>query len=198
MYVASAARSRDDRGGTIAVIDTTSHTTVDVVAVDAAPETLAVDAEGRLYVTHYQTNSVSVIDAGTQCAMTVTIDDAPMEVVARPKSEFIYTANSHSVTVIDTSTAATKNLAIGELPRRLSISPDGGRLYATDFAQGNIWCLDTSDNWVLATVPVCAHPAAVALSPSGEFLYVTDARNGTLTVISTALMKPRSQETPET
>jgi YVTN family beta-propeller protein len=196
LYVASAARSCDGRGGTIAVIDTTSHKTVDVVAVDAAPETIAVDAEGMLYVTHYQTNSVSVIDPGTQCSMTVAIDDAPMEVVARPKSEFIYTANSHSVTLIDTSTAATKNLAIGELPRRLSISADGRRLYATDFAHGTIWCLDTSDNSVLATVDVCAHPAAVALSPNGEFLYVTDARNGMLTVISTALVKPRSQETP--
>ncbi len=196
LYVASAFRSCGDRAGTIAVIDTASHKIVDVVAVDDAPETLVVDAEGLLYVTHYQTNSISVIDPGTQCGITVTVDAAPMEVVARPNSEFIYTANSHSITVIDTSTAAAKSLAIGELPRRLNISADGRRLYATDFAHGNIWCLDTSDNWVLATVAVCAHPAAVALSPSGEFLYVTDARDGTLTVISTALVKPRSQETP--
>jgi YVTN family beta-propeller protein len=191
LYVASAVGSCNNRGGTIAVIETASHKTVDVVAVDDAPETLAVDPEGLLYVTHYQTNSVSMIDPGTQCSMTVALDDAPMEVVARPNSKFIYTANSHSVTVIDTSTAAAKNLAIGELPRRLSISADGRRLYATDFAHGTIWCLDTSDNSVLATVDVCAHPAAVALSSGGELLYVTDARDGTLTVISTALVKPR-------
>ena len=93
-YVASAARSRDDRGGTIAVIDTTSHTTVDVVAVDAATETLAVDAEGLVYVTDYQTNSVSVIDAGTQCAMTVTIDDAPMEgAIVIPVDQDLYAAS---------------------------------------------------------------------------------------------------------
>ena len=71
-----------------------------------------------------------------------------MGVVARPESELGYTANSHSVTAIDTSTGATKSLALGELPRRLIISADGRRLYATDFAQGTIWCLDTSDNSV--------------------------------------------------
>ena len=116
-------RSSDGRGGTITVIDTASHRTVEMLAVDEAPETLAVDAEGLLYVTHYNANSVSVVDPGTQCGIAIALDDAPMEVVARPESEFVYTANSHSVTAIDTSTGATKSLALGELPRRLSSVP---------------------------------------------------------------------------
>ena len=84
---------------------------------------------------------------------------------------------------------------IGELPRRLSISADGRRLYATDFAHGTVWALDTSDNSVAAIVPVCAHPAAVALSPDGDFLYVTDSRDGTLTVVSTSTV-PRATRAP--
>ena len=195
LFVASALPGSDGSGGTITVIDTASHRTVDVLAVDEAPETLAVDAEGLLYVTHYDTNSISVVDPRTRCGVTIALDDAPMEVVPRPDKELIYTANSHSVTAIDTATAATKSFAIGELPRRLGISADGGRVYATDFAHGAIWCLNTSDNSVVATVAVCAHPAAVALSPSGEHLYVTDSRDGTLTVISTTLMKPDSRDT---
>jgi YVTN family beta-propeller protein len=190
LYVATAVPSSDGRGGTITVIDTTSLRTIEMLAVDDAPESLAVDSEGLLYVTHYHADSVSVIDPGTQCGISIALDDAPMEVVARPESEFIYTANSHTVTSIDTSTAATKSFEIGELPRRLTISADGRRLYATDFAHGTVWCVDTSDDSVVATVEVCAHPAAVALSPAGEFLYVTDSRAGTLTVISTELLKP--------
>jgi DNA-binding beta-propeller fold protein YncE len=196
LYVASAASSPDDRGGTIAVIDTASLKAVDVVAVDEAPETITVDAEGLLYVTHFHTNSVSVVDPGTHCSITIALDDAPMEIVARPETEIIYTANSHSVTMIDTTTARTTSMLVGELPRRLSISADGRRLYATDFAHGTIWCLDTSDNSVVATVPICTHPATMTLSPTGEFLYVTDSRDGTLTVVATTLMKPGSQEAP--
>jgi DNA-binding beta-propeller fold protein YncE len=127
LYVASAGRSPHDRGGSIAVIDTAGYRTVGIIAVDEAPEALAVDVEGLLYVTHYHTNSISVVDPGTQCSVTIALDDAPMEVLARPESEFIYTANLHSVTAIDTSTAATKSLPIGELPRRLSLNPWMGR-----------------------------------------------------------------------
>jgi YVTN family beta-propeller protein len=196
LYVASAASSSDHRGGKIAVVDTASFKAIDFIAVDEIPETITVDAQGLLYVTHFHTNSISVVDPGTHCAISIALDDAPMEVLARPETEFIYTANSHSVTVIDTTTAATTSVMIGELPRRLSISADGRRLYATDFAHGTIWCLDTSDNSTVAAVPVCDHPAAMTLSPTDEFLYVTDSRDGTLTVVATTLMKPGSQEAP--
>jgi YVTN family beta-propeller protein len=196
LYVASAGHRRDDRAGTITVIDTATHKTVNFIAVDAAPDTITVDAEGLLYLTHFHSNSISVVDPGTRCAIAIALDDAPMEVVACPTSEFIYTVNSQSVTAIDTSTATIKGLMIGELPRRVSVSADGRRLYATDFAHGTIWSLDTSDHSVTATVPVCAHPAAVALSTSGEFLYVTDSRDGTLTVVSTATVKPNSPDIP--
>jgi len=193
LYVASNAYGEEARGGTIAVIDTASYKAIDFIAIDEGPESITVDAEGLLYVTHFHVNSVSVVDPGTHCAISVGLDDAPMEVVVRPETEFVYSANAHSVTVIDTTTTATSRVMVGELPRRLSISPDGRRLYAADFANGDVWAIDTSDNSVVTTVPVCAHPAAVTLSPDGELLYVTDSRGGTLTVISTALLEPERE-----
>jgi DNA-binding beta-propeller fold protein YncE len=193
LYVASAGRSSENRGGTISVVDTSNHKTVDTIAMDAAPDTLAVDAEGLLYITHYHTNSLSVVDPATHCAITIAVGDAPMDVVQWPHSVAIYAANLNSVTAIDTVTGATKRLEIGELPRQLSVSADGRRHYATDFAHGTIWALDTSDNSVVATVDVGARPAAVTLGPRGDLLYVTDSRAGTLTVISTTLIKPNPQ-----
>ncbi|ORW91718.1 hypothetical protein AWB92_17760 [Mycobacterium sp. IEC1808] len=194
LYVASSPYGEEARGGTIAVLDTASYQAVDVIAVDEAPESITVDADGILYVTHFHINSVSVVDPGTRCAISITLDDAPMEVVARPDTEFAYTANAHSVTVIDTTTSATNNVMAGKLPRRLCISPDGQRLYAADFADGSVWALDTSNNSVVATVTVCAHPAAVSLSADGELLYVTDDRAGTLTVVATALLTPNARD----
>jgi DNA-binding beta-propeller fold protein YncE len=138
LYVASAGRRSDHRGGTIAVIDTASHKTVDFIAVDEAPENLAVDPEGLLYVNHYHSNSICVVDPGTHCGIAIALDDAPIDVAVRPDSVFIYTANLHSVTAIHTSPAATESVAIGELQRRISISVDGRRLYATDFAHGTV------------------------------------------------------------
>ncbi len=189
LYVACGAYGEDARGGTIVVLDTANYQAVDFIAVDEGPESITVDAEGLLYVTHFHINSVSVVDPGTHCAISIGLDDAPMEVAARPGTEFVYSANAHSVTVIDTTTAATTRVMAGELPRRLSISPDGRRVYAADFATGTVWALDTSSNAVVATAAVCAHPAAVTLSPDGRLLYVTDSRKGTLVVISTALLE---------
>src|SRR5208283_2950544 len=59
------------------------------------------------YVTHYHSNSISVVDPRTHCGIAIALDDAPIDVAVRPESVFIYTANLHSVTAIDTSTAAT-------------------------------------------------------------------------------------------
>lgn len=195
LYVASTTSHPDDRGGTVAIIDTVGRA-VDFVTLDEAPETISVDTEGLLYITHFQPDSLSVVDPGTHCVISTALDDAPMEIAVRPETEIIYTANSHSVTMIDTTTTDTTSLMVGELPRRLCISADGRRLYAIDFAHGTLWCLDTSDNSVVTTVPVCAHPAAMTLSPSGEYLYVTDSRDGTMSVISTTLMEPDSPDIP--
>jgi DNA-binding beta-propeller fold protein YncE len=194
LYVAAVTNSVESRGGTVVVLDTASLNAVDSVAFDADPDTITVDTEGLLYVTHFHANCVSVVDPGTHCVIAVALDDAPLEVVARPGTEFVYATNAHSVAVIDTTTSASTNMMVGELPRRLGISADGRWLYATDFAHGSLWCLDTSQNSVVTTVPVCAHPAAVKLSPDGQFVYVTDSRDGTLTVVSTASLKPNSPD----
>ena len=194
LYVASAG-GLDGRGGTIAVVDTTSHRSVNFIAVDEAPHSLAVDLQGFLYVTHYHTNSLSLVDPRTRSVVLIALDDAPIDVVAGPEHTPIYTVNLHSITAIDIWTTTSKTLAIGELPRRLKASADGRRLYATDFAHGTVWVLDTSNNSIMGTVETGIRPAAVALSTDGELLYVTDSRNGTLAVISTSLVKSEPEET---
>ena len=151
LYLAAAGRDTDDHGGTIAVVDTATYETADVIAVDEAPDALALDGAGLLYVSHYNVNSMSVVDPSTQCGITVALEDAPMDIVISPGSQFVYTANLHSVSAIDPSTAVFKSLSIGELPRRLCTSVDGRRLYAVDFAHGTRWALDTSDNSVAAS-----------------------------------------------
>jgi DNA-binding beta-propeller fold protein YncE len=187
LYVSSAGTGSEHPGGTIAVIDTTLHTTVDFIPLHEPAETLTVDPDGLLYATHYHANCISMVEPGTRSVVVVYLDDAPIDIVVRPESVSIYTVNLHSLCTVDIWTTASKSLAIGELPRRLQISADGQRLYATDFAHGTVWILHTSDDSVMGTVEVGAHPAAVALSPDGGMLYVTDSRDGTLTVISTDL-----------
>lgn len=75
-------------------------------------------------------------------------------------------AGGGTVMVIDTATAATTRVAAGELPRRRSVSPDRQRVYATDFANGSVWVLDTPDNSVVTTAGLrppgggASHPVA--------------------------------------
>jgi len=171
--------------GRLTVIDTASHAVVETIAVGACPETVAASPDGAyLYITHYDTNSVSAVNRTTGSVTALALRDAPLAVVFTPDSAHAYVCNVGSLTVIDTASHDAEDIHVGDLPRGLRLSPDGKRAYITNLGDGTLSVVDTITNSVVTSVDVPGHPEAVAVSPDGERIYVGDYWSGAVAVIA--------------
>jgi YVTN family beta-propeller protein len=171
--------------GWLTIIDTASHAAVSTIAVGACPETITVSPDGDyLYITHYDTCSVSAVNLTTGSSTSLVLRDAPLAVVFAPDSGHAYVRNARSLTVIDTTTNDADDIDAGDLPRGLQLSPDGKRAYISNFGDGTLSVIDTITNSVVTTVDVPGYPEAVAVSPDGERIYVGDYWSGAVAVIS--------------
>jgi YVTN family beta-propeller protein len=171
--------------GWLTIIDAASHAVVETVAVGACPETLTTSPDGAyLYITHYDTCSVSAVNLTTGNVTAVALRDAPLAVTFAPDSAHAYVGSVRSLTVIDTTTNEADYIDVGDLPRGLQLSPDGKRLYITNFGDGTLSVVDTITNAVTTTVDVPGYPEAVAVSPDGERIYVGGYWSGAVAVIS--------------
>lgn len=170
--------------GWLTIIDTASHAVAETIAVGACPDTVTASPDGGyLYITHYDTCSVSAVNLTTGRATAVVLRDAPLAVVFTPDSTHAYVRNENSLTVIDTTTNEADDIDIGDLPRGLQLSPDGKRCYVANFGDGTLSVVDTITNSV-ATVGVRGHPEAVVVSPDGERIYIGDYWSGAVAVVS--------------
>ena len=172
-------------GGWLTIIDTASHAVVETIAVGACPETVTASPDGAyLYITHYDTCSVSAVNLTTGNVTAVALRDAPLAVEFTPDSGHAYVCNVRSLTVIDTTTNDADDIDTRDLPRGLQFSPDGKRAYITNFGDRTLSVVDTITNSVATTVAVPGHPEAVAVSPDGERIYVGGYWSGAVAVIS--------------
>src|SRR5438094_444601 len=105
----------------VSVIDTSSNTVIDTVAVGNSPHSVALKADGtRAYVANESSNNVSVIDTSINSVIaTVAVNESPSGVVLNPDGTRAYVANnvSNNVSVIDTSTnTVIATAAVGTTP----------------------------------------------------------------------------------
>jgi YVTN family beta-propeller protein len=184
--VASDRRSYNQYpAGRLTIIDTASHAVVETIAVGACLDTVTASPDGAyLYITHYDTSSVSAVNLTTGDVTAVALRDAPLAVVFSPDSAHAYVRNARSLTVIDTTTNDADDIDTGDLPRGLQLSPDGKHAYITNFGDGTLSVVDTITNSVATIVDVPGYPEAVAVSPDGERIYVGDYWSGAVAVLS--------------
>jgi len=171
--------------GWLTIIDTASNAVITGMAVGACPDTMTVSADGsRLYITHYETRSISAVDLTTNSVTEIALGDAPLDVTVTPDCAHAYVTNLCSLSVIDTVTNEAADIVTGRLPRALQISPDGKRAYISNFGDHTVSVVDAITNSVTATVAVTGYPEAMAVSPNNERLYVGDYWSGAVTIIS--------------
>jgi YVTN family beta-propeller protein len=171
--------------GRLTIVDTASRAVVETIAVGACPETVTASPDGAyVYITHYDTCSVSAVNLTTGNVTTVALRDAPLAVAFTPDSGHAYVRNVRSLTVIDTTTNDADHIGTGNLPRGLQFSPDGKHAYITNFGDQTLSVVDTITNSVATTVAVPGHPEAVAVSPDGERIYVGGYWSRAVAVIS--------------
>ena len=148
------------------------------------------EASSFAYVTNEDSNSISVIDTGTnKVAAIIPVGSNPTAVAINPNGTKVYVANSHSnnLSVIDTATnAVTSSVRVGNTPEGLAISPDGKKVYVANLASSTVSIIDATTNSLTGTVSTGKSPAGIALSPDGKKIYVTNSAENTVSVIDAA------------
>ena len=92
---------------------------------------------------------------------------------------------NNTVFVIDTTTnKITAIVKVGYGPKGVAVTPDGSKVYVTNYINDTVSIINTTTNKVISTVNVGYGPTGVAVSPDGSKAYVTNYNN--VSVIDTA------------
>ena len=80
---------------------------------------------------------------------------------------------------------------MGVAPYGLAVSPDGTKVYVTNFgppavSTGTVSVIKTANRGVVATIPVGNYPTGVAFTPDGTHAYVANVNSSIVSVIATA------------
>lgn len=137
----------DSRGvaasGTVSRIDVAAGKVTHTIAVGLHPTAIAWDeARGRLYTANTNSDSISVIDTGTQ-QVTATWALQPFT-----------------------------RKAFGVAPTALAISADGARLFVACGGINAVMVLQTATGATEGAIPTYWYPSSLALSPDGKRLAV--------------------------
>ena len=144
------------------------------------------------YVANIDSNTVSVIDTGTNppsVVATVPVGPAPNAVAVTPDGKHAYVAGEN-VSVVDTTTN-TVVATIAASGEGIAISPDGKTVYVTSLTFF-VTVIDTTTNTVVATIHSIgptSFPNGVAFTPDGQRAYVANSfgsGTSTVSVIATA------------
>ena len=147
------------------------------IKVGENPHEVAITPDGkRAYVTNESSSTVSVIDLATNQVVgaPISVAPSPYGIAITPDGGTVFVGtDAGGISVIDTAT----NQVVGPtipLPRsvEVAISPDGKRVYATDYQNGGtISIVDAITKQVLPAIGGLGRPEYLALSPDGKRLY---------------------------
>lgn len=161
------------------------------IPVGHAPILAEITPDGRhVYVTNFDSSSVSVIDTTTRSVITtISVTSGPWGVAVSPDGLRAYVAcfGTNTVAVIDTTThQITASIPGLNKPLDLVVSPDGSRLYVASQGGNRVDVISTATDTVVASVPVGTGPRNVAVTPDGTEVYVTEEGANAVDVIDTS------------
>jgi YVTN family beta-propeller protein len=167
-----------------------SPITIDVIET---PHSIAVSNDGsRVYVSHFQSGSISLIDAGTE-SVTAVLASSPGAYGVAPtfNDEFLHVAHPDSDFLQTLQVKSGDKVADGIGAKAYGlVTVKGGRLYATAALDNTILVLDVMlvdvlDNLVrnVAKIDGVKFPVAIVASPDGSSLYVSNYFSATVSVI---------------
>jgi YVTN family beta-propeller protein len=178
----------------VAVYDHGTSAWLPSITVGNSPIGVAPDAAQRfLYVSNYQSGSVSVIRiANRLVARTITVGGQPMGIALSPTQPRAYVANfaSNTISVIDTeSYAVLSTITVGLNPSGLAMSSNGARLFVANTGDSTVSVIDTASNTVTSTInTVGSRPYGLAYVDNGGSarLLVSNNNAGSVTILNGA------------
>ena len=151
-----------------------------VVVVALASAVLASSAIARsLYVTNYNSNTVSVIDGNTN-QVVGSIDtgsgSGPYTLAISPDGKTVYAVNydSGSVSTIDTATNQIVGapITIPKFSFGIAIAPNSTRAYVSNGNDESVTVIDLQTRQSIGQIKVCEDPSSVTMTPDGMRVYV--------------------------
>ena len=118
------------------------------------PRSVAVAADGTLYVTETDNDKVAVISGG-QVTATIGVGDLPWDVVLAADGKTAYVANPDSdcVSVISTATnTVTATVSVPGDPDTLGLTPDGSQLWIGQASLAYVTLLNTKTDAVTGSL----------------------------------------------
>lgn len=172
------------------------------VDVGNNPTAVALSADGsRAYVTNQNDGSLSVVNT-VDVPVPVTSFDVgnnPQDLALAANGTKAYIAVRPSfdvggVAVVDTvNNTYERTIPVGSFPQGVAASPDGTRVYVTNFGDGTVSVIDTANDTVVQTFSVgggTTSPADVAVSPDGRRAYTANFGAGNVSVIDLTATPP--------
>jgi YVTN family beta-propeller protein len=140
-----AGPSSNALGGKKLTIFAPDLSSVDV-GVGLSPASVRVHERlGRVFVTNYQANTVSVVDEAARAVIaTIPVGDGPVYVEIDDAHDLVFVTNTASddVSVIDAVTWEERRVPVGKTPGVLALDPRARRAYVTNFgAEGAVGSL---------------------------------------------------------
>lgn len=141
----------------------------------------------RAYVVNAASNSVSIVDTGTNAVVAkVAVGLMPLHIALSPDGLKAYVTNSlsQSVSVIDTvQNTLISTVRVGLAPSDIVVALNGTYVYVSNPGSKTVSVINTGNNTV-STINVGFVPSKLAFDPSGSMLYVTNSGTNTVSVIS--------------
>lgn len=185
-------------GGQVWAIDTAtdegqplaSGLTPEVAGMAVTPD------DAKIYVTHGNTFSVTVLDAVTGDVITdIPVVANPVYTAMHPDGDRLYVGTSTIgtdnplISVIDTAAdTVTATIEAPYFPADMAVTPDGGRLFVSHEFDDIVSVFDTETHTLVDTIEVAAGPRGIAFDTDGETAYVASYIAGAASAIDTATL----------
>jgi len=182
-YVANAGSNN------VSVLDLQARREIATIGVGEAPGLAKISPDGHtLVVSNRLGNSVSVVDADTLRVRSV-FGGCPgaTDIAILPQSQkaFIACSGGHQVMVLrlaqhgeaanaDNSDALLDFLDVGKTPIALTMKPDSGEIFVSNFDSNSISEIATSTNEVGGAYMVGTHPVNGIVSADNATLYISN------------------------
>ncbi|GAB2976917.1 hypothetical protein GCM10027049_09850 [Mucilaginibacter puniceus] len=175
---------------TIAEIDALTNTVIGRIAVGNKPMGLSLNFDGsKMYVCNTD-GTISVINTVTKTVVsTINIDPEPLYTLLSNDDKTLYVIHRtlHEIEVINTATSTvTARINIGANAQGgMVLSPDGTRLYASNWGDKTVSIINTTTSMIIGTIPVGPGPFGLSVSDNGNLLYVSNSGDNTMSVVNT-------------
>jgi YVTN family beta-propeller protein len=182
----------------VSVLDLNLRREIGVIGVGVAPGVARIANDGKtLVITNRASGSVSIADASS-FKVRSSFDHCPgaTDVVILPDSSkaFVTCSGGHQIMVIGLAHSTGSDpapadvllafLDVGKTPLQISLKPDGGEAFVSNYDSDTISEITTSSNEVGGAYLVGAHPVRGLVSADNSLLYVSDFSAGWVGIYS--------------